>query len=66
MIIYRKPVLNRAGSLSLAKLPHAQLKLFIKNEISQPSPTNFGCLIDRNKHYLGPLEEILQNKRSVS
>ena len=42
---YRKPVFNRAGSLYLSqKLSHAQLKLFIKNEISQPSSANFGCL----------------------
>ena len=65
MIIENQFLTMRVAYLS-QKLPHAQLKLFIKNEISQPSPPISAAFIDRNKHYLGPLEEILQNERSVS
>ena len=65
---YRIPVLNRAGSLSVAKITtratesiHQECMRFLS--LVQPTSAAF---IDRNKQYLGPLEEILQNKRSVS
>ena len=61
---YKKPVLNRADSLSLAKIITRTTETRMRFlSLVQPISAAF---IDRNKHYLGLLEEILQNKRSVS